>query len=585
MKELNEILSQIIKEAFNKCGYSENVGNVVPCVLEGFGDFQCNDAMPLAKIYKKNPMVIAEEVVDKITDKTVIEKVEVARPGFINITLNSKFLSEYIGEYILDIIVDKKTNENKDVFMIDYGGPNVAKPLHIGHLRSAIIGESLKRITKYMGYNVLGDVHFGDWGRQMGMVIMGIKRKYPNLPYFDENYTGEYPAECPVDIEELENIYPEENERAKHDEKIMEEDKKATFELQNGRRGYVALWKSFLALSVADVKSIYDELDVSFDLWLGESDAHKYVDELLTELKNKKLLKQSEGALVVDVEKEGDKIKVPPCLILKSDGAVMYATTDLATIIMRKKELNAKNILYITDNRQNLHFMQVFRVAEQMGLDKDIEFKHIGFGTMNGKDGKPYKTRDGGVMKLRALIDEIKQKAQSKIRLSDTSITPDKAKEIVNAVFLATLKFADLSNLVTKDYIFDIDKFSEFEGKTGPYLLYTITRIKSMLNKCNFNGKVKSLPNVYSDIEKQILLNISSFNHTLKNAFNDKSPSYLCDMAYKLANLYSTFYASFNVVNEKDENVKQSRITLSYYTLQTLEKLLYLLGIKTIDKM
>lgn len=583
MIELSEQLSKILKNAFIDCGYGENAGNVVPCVVEGFGDFQCNDSMRLAKEFRKNPFDIANEVTEKIKSNPVFEKVEVARPGFINMTINNEFLSDFIEDYIDDINVEAKPSLNKTM-MIDYGGPNVAKPLHIGHLRSAIIGESLKRITKYVGYNVLGDVHLGDWGRQMGMVIMGIKRRYPDLPYFDENYNGTYPSECPVNIAELESIYPEENLLAKNDPKIMEEARVATVELQNGRRGYVELWKSFLKISVDDVKKIYKELNVDFELWLGESDSHKYIPQLLEELKNKNLLTESDGASVVNVEREDDKITIPPCIILKSDGGVMYGTTELATILMRKKEFQAERILYLTDNRQNLHFTQVFRVAELMGLTKDLKLEHIGFGTMNGKDGKPFKTRDGSVLKLSTLIEEVKEKAKSKIRLDDKDLTEEKIKEIVDAVYLATLKFADLSNTVTKDYIFDLDKFSEFEGKTGPYLLYTVTRIKSMLNKCGFDGQCSKLI-VKSNIEKQILLNIANFNNTIKNAFEEKAPSLLCDMAYKLANLYSTFYASCNIINESDKDVKLSRITLSNYVLITLEKLLYLLGIKTIDKM
>lgn len=583
MIELNEQLSKILKNAFIDCGYGENAGNVVSCVVEGFGDFQCNDSMRLAKEFRKNPFDIANEVTEKIKSNPVFEKVEVARPGFINMTINNEFLSDFIKDYIDDINVEAKPSLNKTM-MIDYGGPNVAKPLHIGHLRSAIIGESLKRITKYVGYNVLGDVHLGDWGRQMGMVIMGIKRRYPDLPYFDENYNGTYPSECPVSIAELESIYPEENLLAKNDPKVMEEARVATVELQNGRRGYVELWKSFLKISVDDVKKIYKELNVDFELWLGESDSHKYIPQLLEELKNKNLLTESDGASVVNVEREDDKITIPPCIILKSDGGVMYGTTELATILMRKKEFQAERILYLTDNRQNLHFTQVFRVAELMGLTKDLKLEHIGFGTMNGKDGKPFKTRDGSVLKLSTLIEEVKEKAKSKIRLDDKDLTEEKIKEIVDAVYLATLKFADLSNTVTKDYIFDLDKFSEFEGKTGPYLLYTVTRIKSMLNKCGFDGQCSKLI-VKSNIEKQILLNIANFNNTIKNAFEEKAPSLLCDMAYKLANLYSTFYASCNIINESDKDVKLSRITLSNYVLITLEKLLYLLGIKTIDKM
>ena len=583
MKELNEILSEILKQAFNECGYASNNINVVPCVIEGFGDFQCNNAMPLAKEYKKNPLVIAEEVVNKINNNNIIEKVIVAKPGFINIYVNNDFLSEYMQDFVKNINVDAKNSTGKTM-IIDYGGPNVAKPLHIGHLRSAIIGESLKRIAKYVGHNVLGDIHIGDWGRQMGMVIMGIRRKYPNLPYFDENFTGEYPTECPVTIQELENIYPQENLLAKENPQVMEEDRKATFELQNGRRGYVELWKRFLKISIDDVKKIYKQLNVDFELWLGESDAHPYIPRLLEKLQDKDLLTVSEGAMVVNVEKEDDKITIPPCIILKSDGAVMYASTDLATIMQRKQDYNPNSILYLTDNRQNLHFTQVFRVAEKMGLTVDgMKLEHIGFGTMNGKDGKPYKTRDGQVMKLSTLINEVKEKAKNKIKSEDVS--KEKLDEIVDAVFLATLKFADLSNTVTKDYIFDIDKFSEFEGKTGPYLLYTVTRIKSLLSKCGFNENNIGKIIIKENIEKQILLNICAFNNTVNNAHNDKAPNYLCDMAYKLANMFSTFYASFNIVNEKDLSLKQSRMSICYYTLLTLEKLLYLLGIKTIDKM
>lgn len=588
MDTISKELSKIIGTAFKSAGYFLPECKVLKCVVEGFGDFQCNDAMQIAKEYKKAPFIIADDVVKCIPKNDIIEKCYVVKPGFINIVINNYYLSEYITKYIENLDANVKSLlESKKNIIVDYGGANVAKPLHIGHLRSAIIGESVKRICAYLGNKTIGDVHLGDWGLQMGMIISEIKLQKPNLVYFDDSFSGEYPKQSPVTIEDLSIIYPTASARAKSDENFMNEARKATFELQNGKKGYVELWKKFMEVSLVDLKKNYDSLNVHFDLWLGESDSNKYCWDMIETLKKDGFAYESEGAYVIDVSEENDKVEIPPFMLVKTDGSILYSTTDLATIILREKEYDVDKIIYLADNRQSLHFTQLFRCAKKTKLlSKNIELNFAGFGTMNGKDGKPYKTRDGGVMKLSNLIEEVKQKALEKVKVArGQNLTDEEMLNISDVVALASLKFADLSNYRTKDYIFDLDKFCSFEGKTGPYILYTVTRIKSLLKKCGEKSLKEYKLNIYSDIEREILIHLSQFDSYLMSAYNDFAPSYLCDYAYNLANLFSTFYSKFNISKEQDDIKQGSWMKLSNYCLKILEIILDLLAIKTLDKM
>ena len=587
MKNIKEILNKIIKTAFEKSGF-ENKGLVVNSEREDLCDFQCNDCMQLAKIAHKSPMEIAKEVVSNVEKNEVIKTIEIAPAGFINITINNNFLTKHTDDLLKNFKQNIAEKHTPKKIVIDYGGANIAKPLHIGHLRSAIIGESLKRIANFIGDEVIGDVHLGDWGLQMGMVIAEIKRRQPDLVYFDKNFSGEYPKTSPVTIEDLETLYPEASKRAKSDETAMEEARKATYELQNNNKGYIELWKQFCKVSIEAAKNNYDNLDVNFELWNGESSSNYLIKPMIDNLVEKGFAYESNGALVVNVSEPDDKVEIPPFLLIKSDGAALYSTTDLATIIDRQNKLNPDEIWYVVDNRQSLHFTQLFRCAEKTKIKNiNTKLEFVGFGTMNGKDGKPYKTREGGTMKLCDLIDEIQLEAKKKIEqnLKDrTDLKIDEIDEIKNCVALATLKFADLSNYRAKDYVFDINKFMEFEGKTGPYLLYTVARLNSLLNKNKINEKTESF-NIYSDIEKKILLTITTVEDSILKAYQDKAPSYLCDTAFKLANYYNTFYSSTNLMKEQDINKKSSWIKLSTLTLQTLKVILNILGIKTVEKM
>lgn len=584
MSNLTSILKDILDKAFEDCGYIDCNVTILPCNISSMGDFQCNNAMAVAKMYGKNPRELAQNVVDIVDKKDIISKIEIAGPGFINITISNEFLGKFVCDYMLNLS-NKLDIDNKKI-IIDYGGANVAKPLHVGHMRSAIIGESIKRICKFVGNDVLGDVHLGDFGLQMGMIISELKRRQPDLVYFDENYTGEYPIESPITIQDLATLYPEANAKAKADENIMNEAKNATLEFQNGRRGYVALINSILEISKVDLKKNYDSLNVNFELWLGESDSKEYCHQVIQEIEDKNMARMSEGALIVDVDRPDDKIDVPPFILKKSDGALLYSTTDLATIVQRQKEYDVDSIIYVVDNRQEMHFTQLFRCVEKTGvLDKNVDLKFVGFGTMNGKDGKPYKTRDGGVMQLKMLIDEVKQKAFEKVSMAkgnDLTYSDSDMRNISDTVAISALKFADLSIFRAKDYIFDVDKFCSFEGKTGPYLLYTITRAKSILKKVN-NAITSDFDT--NCIPKDLLLTLIDVKEQIKKAYLELAPSVLCDYVYNLANLYNSFYNSCNIINEKDDIKKNTWLNLTKYTLEVMELVLDLLGIKTLDKM
>lgn len=585
MKIFIEQISDIFMNTFEELGYDRSAGRVNVSNRPDLCQYQCNGALACAKKYKKAPNAIAQEVVEKLKDNEIFSKLEIAGPGFVNITINDEFLVDYVNKMNNDDKFGTSQATEIKKIIVDYGGANVAKPLHIGHLRSAIIGESIKRIAKYLGHDVTGDVHLGDWGLQMGMVISEVERRNPSLPYFDESFEGEYPVEAPFTIDELEDIYPYASKLAKSDEAVMEAAKKATVELQQGRRGYVALWKHILNVSVNDLKKNYGNLDVNFELWNGESDAQKFIPPMIEELKANGFAKESEGALVFDVSEETDKSPVPPLLLLKSDGASLYGTTDLATVVERVRDLKADEIIYLADKRQGLHYEQFFRAAKKSGIAKeDTVLDFIGFGTMNGKDGKPFKTREGGVMRLADLINLIKEAGKEKLK-GNKNIAEEDVEEISSKVGLAALKYGDLSNQASKDYIFDIDRFASFEGNTGPYILYTIVRIKSILNKANATEIDSSVLVPQSDSERNLMLQLIKFNEVIELSFRDRAPHKICEYIYELSNNFNRFYNDTRIVSEKNEAKKGSWLSLINLVKNVLEQCLDLLGMESVERM
>lgn len=590
MKKILDMISDEMKNAFEQAGYARELGKVTPSNRPDLCEYQCNGAMAGAKQYKKAPIMIANDVAAKLSDSKVFETAEAVAPGFLNLTLRP----EFVGGYIRDMRADKKygleETKNPAKIVIDYGGPNVAKPLHVGHLRSAIIGESVKRIARYMGHNVVGDIHLGDWGQPMGLIMNELKARKPELVYFDEKYTGEYPSEPPFTIAELEEIYPFASKRSKEDEAYKEDAMACTYKLQSGVRGYRALWNHIIAVSVADLKKNYEKLNVDFDLWNGESAVHDRIPQMVGAMKEGGYAYVSEGALVVDVKEDTDTKEVPPCMILKSDGAALYNTTDLATIMMRMEVERPDRILYVVDKRQELYFEQVFRCARKTKLVREeTELKFLGFGTMNGKDGKPFKTREGGVMRLENLIKEINDEMFRKIKESRET-TDEEAAATAQVVGLAALKYGDLSNQASKDYIFDIDRFTSSEGDTGPYILYTIVRIKSILAKYVENGgDVQAVQNEIkapvSDSEKQLMLVLAKYNASVEAACEEYAPHKICAYIYDLANAFNHFYHETKILAEEDEAKKAGWIALLMLTRDVLETSIDLLGFSAPERM
>lgn len=595
MKKILDLITAEITQAFVDCGYDAKYGKVTLSNRPDLCEYQCNGAMAAAKEYKKAPFMIADEVAAKLAEASMFSMTESVKPGFLNLKLDEAFLASYVADMQKDEgRFGCEKAKNPKTIMIDYGGPNVAKPLHVGHLRSAIIGESIKRIGKFAGHKVIGDVHLGDWGLQMGLIITELKLRQPELVYFDENFEGEYPKEAPFTISELEEIYPTASKKSKEDEAYKEAAMQATYELQNGRKGYQALLSHILNVSVTDLKKNYENLNVSFELWKGESDAQPYIPAMVQKMKDDGFAYVSDGALVVDVKEDTDTKEIPPCMILKSDGASLYNTTDLATIVWREEDYDPDEIIYVVDKRQELHFVQVFRCARKTGLVKpETELKFLGFGTMNGKDGKPFKTRDGGVMRLEYLVSEIDNEMLKKITENQKAkenlgISEEEAKETAKTVALAAIKYGDLSNQASKDYIFDIDRFTSFEGNTGPYILYTIVRIKSILHKYHDLGKSAEgavITSVHSESEKNLMLEISKFNAVIDGAFADTAPHKICSYIYDLANAFNSFYHETKIMSEEDETVQKSYIRLLELTKSVLETSIDLLGFSAPERM
>lgn len=588
MKKWMERLTQGMSDAFEKAGYDRGYGKVALSNRPDLCEYQCNGAMAGAKAYKKAPVQIAGDVVEKLQGNPVFSMAEAVGPGFINLKVNPEFLVSFLKEMEADEHLSVEKAQEPKTILIDYGGPNVAKPLHVGHLRSAIIGESMKRLGRFLGHKVIGDVHLGDWGLQMGLIITELKHRSPDLVYFQEGFEGPYPQEAPFTIGELEEIYPAASARSKEDEAYKEEAMEATHLLQQGKPGYHALWNHILQVSMADLKKNYERLQVTFDLWKKESDAQPYIPDMVEYLKEKGYAHLDQGALVVDVKEEGDAKEIPPCMILKSDGASLYNTTDLATIVERMKLFHPDEILYVVDKRQELYFTQVFRCARKTHLvEEDTQLSFLGFGTMNGKDGKPFKTRQGGVMRLEELMNDICEEMYQKI-VDNRSVKAENARETAQIVGLSAIKYGDLSNQATKDYVFDTDRFTSFEGDTGPYLLYTIVRIKSILNRYQEEGgdlRQGSLQVPACESEKALMLELTNFAAAVESAFEEKAPHKVCSYLYGLANAFNRFYHETKILSEEDQAQKSSWIQLLSLTRQTLEVSIDLLGFSAPERM
>ena len=587
MKTITECIREALQPAFSACGIDPELAGVVLSNRPDLCEYQCNGAMAAAKRYHKAPLAIAGEIVAQLENCPLFEKAEAAAPGFINLTLSPDFVSAYLQDMQAAQKLGMKQAGAGKKAILDYGGPNVAKPLHVGHLRAAIIGESLKRIYRFAGYEVLGDVHLGDWGLQMGLIIEETRQRHPELPYFDPEFQGDYPAEAPFTISDLEEIYPTASRKSKEDEAFAAAAHDATVRLQQGDRGYTALFRHILRISVNDLKKNYEKLNVSFDLWKGESDAQKYIPDMIRGLKEAGLLHESQGAMVVDVAEESDTKEVPPCIIQKSDGASLYATTDLATLVQREQDYHPDEILYVVDKRQDMHFTQVFRTAYKAGIIRpETKLTFLGFGTMNGKDGKPFKTREGGVMRLEHLIADIDEAVFARI-MENRTMEETEARKTAEIIGLAALKYGDLSNQATKNYVFDVDRFISFEGNTGPYILYTLVRIKSILRKAEENGTKLSdrLRPAGDASEKALQLLLARANEAIADACEGIAPHRICQYIYEVSNAFNSFYHDHRILAEEDPEKQNGWLALLGLARKVLETGIDLLGFDAPDQM
>ena len=588
MKTIPELIAEELKGAFAAAGFDEKYAMVTRSNRPDLCEFQCNGAMVCAKVYKKKPIDIANAVLEQAKDSTMFSEISAVMPGFINIRLNPVWLAGHIQK----ISEDKKFGLNEaaypETIIVDFGGANVAKPLHVGHLRSAVIGESVQRLARYMGHRVISDVHLGDWGLQMGLIITELQERKPDLVYFDQDYSGDFPEEAPFTISELEDIYPAASKKSKEDEAFAERAHQATLKLQQGYAPYRALWRHIMNVSLKDLKKNYDNLNVHFDLWKGESDADPYIPALIQDFIDKGLAYESNGALVVDIAEEGDSREYPPCIIRKSDGAALYATSDLATLVQREQDYQPDRYIYVVDKRQELHFIQVFRAAKKAGIvPQETKMIFLGFGTMNGKDGGPFKTREGGVMRLEYLIRDINEAVCEKIREKD-KVPEEEIEETSRKVALAAVKYGDLSNQATKDYVFDIDRFTSFEGNTGPHIQYMVVRIKSILAR--YAEEKGSLPDLRirtagSDSEKKLMLSLSRFGETIESAFAETAPHRVCQYMAETADAFNDFYLENKILAEPDEEKKAGFISLIRLTGMILDTCMDLLGIESPEHM
>ena len=585
MLSVIETLNEIFMNSFEQAGFDRELGRVSVSNRPDLCQFQVNGAMGGAKLYRKAPLMIANEVLANIKENDIIKDVNVVAPGFININVKDEFLQNYLNGMLTSPKCGFENKEDIKTVVIDYGGPNVAKPLHVGHLRSAVIGEALKRLNRFYGNNVIGDAHLGDWGLQMGLIIHELKQRQPDLCYFDENYEGQYPDTAPFTLKDLEEIYPTASKKSKEDEVYLEDARNTTQELQSGRIGYRALWHHIMNISLQDLKRNYGRLDVDFDYWYGESDADQYIPAMVEKMKKDGHAYLSDGALIVDVKRETDTAPIPPCIILKSNGSAIYETTDLATLVQRRQDFNPDRVIYVVDKRQDLHFERVFRCAVKTGIvDEKTTLSFVGFGTVNGSDGKPFKTRSGGTMKLSELLDTV----ESKVSIKDSDkMSQEELKELSQIIALSAIKYGDLQNPCESNYIFDIDKFASFEGNTGPYILYTMVRIKSILSKLNLNPFEGTNPfsSFTCDAERDLALSLIKFSHILTETVKKDAPSILCQYIYEISNKFNAFYHNKKILAETNETILHSLVSLITLTLNVLDTSINLLGFKAPEKM
>ena len=588
MKKVIEILQEELSAAFEKAGYDKKYAKVGVSNRPDLCQYQCNGALAAAKEYHKAPIQMANEVVELLNGSDSFKEVVAQAPGFINMTVSDKFLADYINEMAVSETLGLEKAEKPETIVIDYGGANVAKPLHVGHLRSAVIGESIKRTARYLGHKVVGDVHLGDWGLQIGLIITELKHRKPELVYFDENFDGEYPTEPPFTMSDLEEIYPYASGYSKEHPEYKEEAQTATAELQSGRRGYLALWQHIINVSVADLKKIYTKLNVEFDLWKKESDAQPYIPQMVQDMKDGGYAHIDQGALVVDVKEDTDTKEIPPCMILKSNGATLYNTTDLATIVERRKLFDPDEIIYVVDKRQSLYFEQVFRCARKTKIiGEDVKLEFVGFGTMNGKDGKPFKTRDGGVLRLEKLLEDVNEQVLDKMK--DRDMDKDMIDDAAAKISLAAIKYGDLSNQASKDYIFDVESFTSFEGNTGPYILYTIVRTKSLLAKVKAQNitvdENSTIEPADSKSETDVMLALTKWSETVNAAFEEHAPHKICQFVYELSDTFNKFYHENKIVTNENEKQRESYIKLSALVGKVLETAIDLLGLEAPERM
>ena len=588
MKNIITLLQEELSAAFEKAGYEQKYAKVTLSNRPDLCQYQCNGALAAAKQYHKAPIQIANEVVEKLEDSSTFKEIVAQMPGFINMTVSDAFLADFVNHMNEDELFGCDKADKPETIVIDYGGANVAKPLHVGLLRSAVIGESIKRTARYLGHKVVGDVHLGDWGLQIGLIITELKHRQPELVYFEENYDGEYPTEPPFTMSDLEEIYPYASGYSKEHEDYKEEAQTATAELQAGRRGYLALWQHIINVSVADLRKIYTRLNVEFDLWKKESDAQPYIPQMVQDMKDGGYAHIDQGALVVDVQEESDTKEIPPCMILKSNGATLYNTTDLATIVERRKLFDPSRIIYVVDKRQSLYFEQVFRCARKTQIiGDDVDLIFVGFGTMNGKDGKPFKTRDGGVLRLEQLLSDVESEVREK--MADRDMDEDVLNDAAAKIGLAAIKYGDLSNQASKDYVFDVDRFTSFEGNTGPYILYTIVRTKSLNAKIeaqgiNVDGDARILP-AQNKTVTDVMLALSKWSDTVSAAYQEQAPHKICQFVYELCDAYNKFYHENKILANEDVQERQSWIVLSRLVGSVLEQAIDLLGLEAPDRM
>ena len=588
MKGIIDVLQEEVKQAFEKAGYDGKYAKVTISNRPDLCQYQCNGALAMAKEYHKAPIQMAEQIVELLKQSDTFAAIAAQAPGFINMTVSGEFLAAYINEMRAADKFGLEQPAKKETIVIDYGGANVAKPLHVGHLRSAVIGESIKRTARYIGHKVVGDVHLGDWGLQIGLIITELKHRKPELVYFDNTYEGEYPTEPPFTMSDLEEIYPYASGYSKEHEDYKEEAQEATAQLQAGRRGYLALWKHIIDVSVTDLRKIYTKLNVDFDLWKKESDAQPYIPDMVQWMKDGGYAHLDDGALVVDVKEETDTKEIPPCMILKSNGATLYNTTDLATIVERRKLFDPTRIIYVVDKRQSLYFEQVFRCAKKTKIiGDDVDLIFVGFGTMNGKDGKPFKTRDGGVLRLEHLLADVT--AQVSDKMADRDMDDETRADVAAKVALAAIKYGDLSNQASKDYVFDLDRFTSFEGNTGPYIMYTIVRIKSLLAKVAQNAievdeQLPILP-ASDKSATDVMLSLSKWGEIVQAAYEEQAPHKICQFIYELSDAYNKFYHENKIVANEDAALRNSHICLSKLVVNVLETAVDLLGLEAPERM